>query len=362
MLVLALALCGLLGYLSSAPAWAGARSHARAVVRSAGVTAWLPYWEMPAALSSTLDNASAIATASPYWYDIGGDSTVHDEAGAGSPSVIAQLHARGIRLVPMVTEQAGMPAFARILESASRRATLVRTLVALGSQQGYAGLDLDFESFAYDSGHRTAPANRIAALYPTLVGQVCAALHAIARSCQVAVMARTSAATVYAHRDIATWVYDYRALASVADRVQIMAYDDHSPGGRAGPIAPLPWVRQVIAYARSQAAGARYELGLAAYGYDWWGRTSGTAVLARQAPALVAQTHARPRWDPVQGEETFSFRLAGRRHIVWYENAAADLERARLAAAAGFSGTAVWAAGYEQPQLWRQLQSAAARA
>jgi spore germination protein YaaH len=55
------------------------------------------------------------------------------------------------------------------------------------------------------------------------------------------------------------------------------------------------------------------------------------------------------------GEETFSFRQGDRRHTVWYENAAADVERARLAAAAGFSGVAVWAAGYEQPQLWTGL-------
>ena len=134
-----------------------------------------------------------------------------------------------------------------------------------------------------------------------------------------------------------------------------MAYDDHSPGGPAGPIAPLPWVRAVIAFARVQADPRRYELGVPAYGYEWYGRTSATAVFARQAAALAARFHGHQRWDPTVGEETFSFREQGHRHTVWYENATADLERARLAAAAGFSGVAVWAAGYEQPQLWQGL-------
>ncbi len=319
------------------------------------VTAWLPYWEMPAAFASTIDNAEAIGTASPYWYDITGDLKIHDEAGAGSASVITGLNMHDVKLVPMVTEEAGLGAFARILESSARRTTLARRLVSIATRNGVAGVDMDFESFAYDPRHVTAPADKIAALYPVLVAQVCRTLDAIGRTCQVTVMARTSSAPVYAHQDIATWVYDYKALAAAADRVQIMAYDDHSPGGPPGPIAPLPWVRQVIAFARSQADPRHYELGVPAYGYEWYGRTSATAVFARQASALAAQVHAQPRWDALAGEETFSYRADHHRHIVWYENSAADSQRARLASAAGFSGVAVWAAGYEQPQLWKGL-------
>ena len=326
-----------------------------ASARPDGVTAWLPYWEMPSAFASTIDSAAAIGTASPYWYEITDDLKVHDEAGAGSASVIAGLNAHDIKLVPMVTEDSGLRPFAAILRNRARRATLARELVAIATHNGFSGIDIDFESFAYDPKHLTAPANTIAALYPGFVGQVCRSLHAIGRSCQVTVMARTSSAAAYAHKDIAIWVYNYRALAAAADRVQIMAYDDHSPGGPAGPIAPLSWVRQVIRYARTQAAPRRFELGIPAYGYEWYGRTSATAVYARQAPALAAHVHARPHWNSAAGEETFSYRVAGHRHTVWYENSAADFVRARMAAAAGFSGVAVWAAGYEQPQLWKGL-------
>jgi spore germination protein YaaH len=354
----AVAIVVCVGYWSiqGAGAAVGAHRAKAAAAERLGVTAWLPYWEMPAALSSTLGNSSVIGTASPYWYDISGDSKVLDEQGAGSEAVIAQLLAHHEQIVPMVTEEAGIGAFAQILEDKSKRDALVRTLMKLGSHAGYAGLDIDFESFAYDPRHRTALADRLATLYPELISQTCVALHAIGRSCQVTVMPRTTAAHIYAHGDIPTWVYDYRALAAVADRVQVMAYDDHSPGGPAGPIAPLPWVKQVIAYARSQAANpSRYELGVPAYGYDWSGPTSATAVYASQVSALLTQVHAKPHWDAVDGEETFRYRLDHRQHTVWVVNAAADHERAELAAAAGFSGVAVWAAGYEQPQLWPGL-------
>ncbi|MDE3131313.1 MAG: hypothetical protein KGL16_09175 [Acidobacteriota bacterium] len=342
--------------LASGLSAAAAAGFAAAASRPFGVTAWLPYWEMPAALNSTLAGASAIGTASPYWYEIVGDARVHAEAGAGSATVLSDLHASGVQIVPMVTERAGMGQFARILASTSRRAALVRTLVRLASPAGYAGLDIDFESFAYDPGHRAALADRLAKLYPAFVSQACAALHAIARTCQVAVMARTSGGHSYAHADIPSWVYDYRALAAAADRIQVMAYDYHSPGGPAGPIAPLPWVRQVIAYARSQAPASRYELGLPAYGYQWYGRTSASAVYANQLAGVLAQAHVHARWDATAAEETFSYGTHRHRHVGWVATTRSDRERARLAARAGFAGVAVWAAGYEQPTLWPSLR------
>jgi spore germination protein len=251
---------------------------------AAGVTAWLPYWEMPAALSSTLAGAGSgvVGTASPYWFAISGQGTVHDESGAGDGSVVSELTTRGVQVVPMVTEDAGMAQFARILASRPGRAAMVHALVSIADHDGYDGLDLDFENLAYDKQHNGELADRVASLYPLLVGQACAALRKIKRTCEVTVFPRTTSAHVWRDNS-AAWVYDYAALAHVADRVQVMAYDDHSPGGAAGPIAPLPWVRQVIAYARSQSAPSHYELGVPAYGYDWYGPRSATAVYASQA-------------------------------------------------------------------------------
>ena len=364
-LVLVMAVCaacwaaqaaGAAGHARKGAGATGARAAAGAAATSFGVTAWLPYWEFPAALSSTLNNSGQIGTASPYWYDIYGDSHVHEEAGAGSRTVISELLAHHEQVLPMITEASGFRQFSRILADASKRTALVRTLVKLASHPGYAGLDIDFESFAYDPGHNVALENRLSVLYSQLIAQTCTALHAIGRSCQVAVMARTSSAHTYAHGDIPTWLYDYRALAASTDRIQVMAYDYHSPGGPSGPIAPLPWVRQVIAYAAAQGPPSRFELGVPAYGYDWYGRTSAIAVYAGQVATLLNEVHTRPHWSSTDGELTFSYREHHHRHTVWVVDARADRERAAAASAAGFSGVAVWAAGYEQPQLWGGLR------
>ncbi|MCL2418618.1 MAG: glycosyl hydrolase family 18 protein [Conexibacteraceae bacterium] len=341
---------------------AARRAAPRTTSAAAHVTVWLPYWAMTSALGSTLTNAATIGTASPYWYTIKGTSKVElaeDPSGAGgvSPSAVSQLTGSGVQVVPMVTEDDGMAAFAKLVASSTQRAAMVKALVGIASHTGYSGLDLDFETLSYNPKHNRALADQVAAGYPQLVAQVCGALDAINRSCEVTVMPRTTPAHVWQHGDIATWVYDYGALARAADRIQIMAYDDHSPGGASGPIAPLPWVRSVIAYARSVSPPASDELGVPAYGYDWYTPTSATAVLANQAAGLARKVHARIRWNATQGENTFTYKVHGTRHTVWYEGSQSDVQRARLASAAGFAGIAIWAGGYAAPNLWQQLQS-----
>jgi spore germination protein YaaH len=181
-------------------------------------------------------------------------------------------------------------------------------------------------------------------------------------------MARTSNAHVLWRRRLATWVYDYAALAEVADRIRIMAYDDHAPDTAAGPIAPYGWVEQVIAYARAELPTSKAELGIAAFGYTWSGGSkpaasglpetddpqpnSGDTFAAAQAGALAASHHTTPEWSASAAEERFSYGTGREATTAWYEDARAEVLRARLAIDAGFAGVVLWAAGDETPSFW----------
>jgi len=346
---------------STRPAVAHVATAVRAAAPLRGaVSVWLPYWDMPAAEDSALANAGVVGTASPFWYGISGDSRIESDPGAGDASIVDGLRARGLEVVPTVTETAGMRDFDRMLASASRRAAMVRALIMIARSGDYAGLDLDFEEFAVDRAHQAAPADEAAAAYPAFVGQACGALHAIGLSCTVTIMPRTSAAHVYWRNKLATWVYDYGALAAVADLVQVMAYDEHAPGTAPGPVAPYPWVIEVVRYARATMPPGKVELALPAYGYDW-SRGQATSITSRQAAQLALEVGAPPSWSAAQAEETFRYGSRRRRHVVWYENGAAEYDRARLAKAAGFAGVDLWYAGGEDPAVWPLLRGLYAR-
>jgi len=328
---------------------------ARSVAAGRDVTAWLPYWGMNAAYDSAVAHADVVGIASPFWYAISGDSTIEADPGAGDHQVIDGVRARGIQVVPTVTENEGMRAFDATLASPRRRAAMAHALLTIAGSHGYDGLDLDFEEFAVDRSHTAAAADEAAAVYPPFVADVCTALHAIDRTCAVTVMPRTSSAHVYWRGKLATWVYDYGALAKAADRVQIMAYDEHAPGTAPGPVAPYPWVEQVVSYAASTMPLVKTELALAAYGYDFT-RGTATSITTQQAEKLAARTGAVPRWSAAQAEETFSYGPRRDRHTVWYEDAEAEYDRARLARADGFAGVDLWYAGGEDPAVWPLLR------
>ncbi len=321
-----------------------------------GVSVWLPYWNMPAALDSTLANAGLVGTASPFWYAVSGDSRIEQDPGAGENSIIDALRGRGVRVIPTVTESEDMQDFARTLTSPSRSAAMVHALLGIATSHAYVGWDLDFEDFAVDPDHNAALADEAAARYPEFVAEVCRALHAVGRSCTVTIMPRTSDEHAYWRGDLATWVFDYGPIAKVADRVRVMAYDEHAPGGPPGPIASYPWVEQVIAYSAAAMPLDKVELGLAAYGYDWSGADA-APVTSRQAPQLASENGVSQSWNSAQAENTFHYTEDGRAHTVWYEGAAATYDRARLAKAAGFAGIDLWAAGDEPQALWPMLRS-----
>ena len=354
-----LTLVTLLTLLAVTVAGAPASVRARAASPPARfLSVWLPYWNMSAAGSSALAHANQIATASPVWYTVSAGGVVTAAAGAGDGSLVAALRTRGVAVVPTVNESAGLQAFNRMLASPTARARVVRALVGIAKTPGYSGVDLDFEEFAIDPQDDVAAADAAAAGYPRLVAELCPALHAIGRTCIVTVMPRVSAAPVLWRGRFATWVYDYAALGAVADRIRIMAYDEHAPDTPPGPVAPYQWVNRVIAFARSQFPLGRAELGLAAYGYTW-GPGGDATFPAVDAAALAASHGVQPAWSAAEQEETFSYGGPRHRTVAWYEDARADLVRERLAAADGFAGVALWAAGDETPALWSDAASVA---
>ncbi|MDF7800585.1 glycosyl hydrolase family 18 protein [Pontiellaceae bacterium B1224] len=63
--------------------------------------------------------------------------------------------------------------------------------------------------------------------------------------------------------------FDYSFIGKVADRVIIMAYDEHYRGGGHGPIASLPWCDKIYRYAQETISPAKIIMGIPLYGRSW---------------------------------------------------------------------------------------------
>ncbi len=151
--------------------------------------------------------------------------------------------------------------------------------------------------------------------------------------------------------------WNLRAYAAVADRVVLMAYDEHWMGGAAGPIASQPWFARVVAGAVAQAGADKAIVAIGSYAYDWDGRTTLPLSIA-DGWALAARAGVVPEFDAASGNSHFAYDAAGRHHEVWLLDAMSAANEMAVVHRTGAAGVALWRLGSEDPHVWRALSGA----
>ncbi len=64
------------------------------------------------------------------------------------------------------------------------------------------------------------------------------------------------------------WV-DYQKIGNISDQVMIMTYDNHGGWSAPGELAPISWVKRVLAYSTKEIPLEKLFIGIPRYGYDW---------------------------------------------------------------------------------------------
>jgi spore germination protein YaaH len=321
-------------------------------------------------------HASSVEVLYPTYYECApgsGRIEGHDQ-----PAIDAYAAAHDIPLLPRFNCQDG-PMVEAILGEPALRARTLTGLYALAAHPAYAGLSLDLEN--------AGAADRAA--LDSFVAALAARLHAMHRKLTVVVDGVPDEEPGHA-----TYLYDYAALSAAANHVFVLAWGAHWEGSVPGPIAPLPWVREVIAHIASLPTARRFVLGEPLYGLDWaaggqagggqttaggqagggqttaggqagggqattegpagGGQTTWQRATALQFSGIAALIHtvgAKPQLDSSTDELTFAYRREGFTHRVWYLDARSVLDRLKLARAAGLA-VGVWRLGTEDQSLW----------
>ncbi|WHY65191.1 glycosyl hydrolase family 18 protein [Neobacillus sp. SuZ13] len=229
----------------------------------------------------------------------------------------------------------------RVLENPTYRANLVASIVNLTKQRGFGGVSIDFEFIP--------PARRndfilfLTALKKSL-GELI--LH-------VNVHAKT--ADIPTNRIIGA--YDYAGISNAVDLVAVMTMDYGYPGGPPDPIAPIPWLEQVIQYSLTQINPRKLQIALALYGYDKMVGTNQTRALSVNA----AQNQAIAVGEPIEFDATakapwYRYWPGGKEHIVWFEDIRSYIEKYNLMGLYRLAGTTFWQISLPAPQNWAYLR------
>lgn len=314
------------------------------------VVASLPYWNMPLGTATVLANRNAFTEASPWMYGLSPRGQIvpqyTPEQEAAVATSLKRLRAARLPIVPTLANITGgdfvYQPVARILRTPSLSQAHVAAIAQLVRQQGFAGIDIDYEEL-----HATDRA-----AFSAFITSLAAALHAEGKILSVAVFAKTTDAG-YDQRNLAQ---DYAAIGRAADQVRLMAYDYHWATSPPGPIAPIRWVREVLRYAKAQIPARKIILGVPLYGYDW-SAGRGTPVSWLQAFRLSTRYKAKARFDAASQEPWFTYTdSSGRTHQVWFENTQSSMAKFAAAQGSGIGGAYLWMYGFEETSTWPALR------
>jgi len=217
---------------------------------------------------------------------------------AETPRYLVDLgQSYGARVVPMVMGS-GKIADSMLTDS-GKRGNFVNSAVKLVQETNADGILVDMEALSDDSEEGLT----------SLMKELYEKLHPKGKLVMVSVMSKTSATAQPWYDE-----YNYRDLAKYTDYIQIMSYDKHYSTSAPGPIAPVEWVREVMAYAVTEIPSEQILMGVPYYGRTWrtegngWvSKTFGWAIATQTANQFgaVITRHTTPS-DPV-GVPTFKY-------------------------------------------------------
>jgi spore germination protein len=226
-----------------------------------------------------------------------------------------------------------------VLNDPQKVDTLVADIVNLALKEGFQGINIDFESIK--SEDRESFENFISKLYK-LFAQKDLLLF-------VCVPAKTG---------IEYWndAYNYKNLATVADKLIIMAYDEHYPGSKPGPVASLGWVENVVNYAVNQVEKDKLILGIGIYGYEWPQEGLARTLDVYTANIQAEENNIIPAFHQEKYVPYYEYLDGNQKKQVWYENPKSILGKIELVYKYSLNGIALWRLGIIPKEIWNVIQ------
>lgn len=155
-------------------------------------------------------------------------------------------------------------------------------------------------------------------------------------------------------RRLQSEVYPYDELGKMADRVFIMAYDEHWSGSKPGPVASLEWCKNVTLYAKKTIPAEKIIMGIPFYGRTWADKTTSGAWYFSGANRIMAENGSEGV-SYEDGIPTFTYTTEVK--VTGYMN---DLYSVQALASAykkdGIKKIGYWRIGQEDPEIWNHIK------
>ncbi|MDR0409266.1 MAG: glycoside hydrolase [Spirochaetaceae bacterium] len=155
-------------------------------------------------------------------------------------------------------------------------------------------------------------------------------------------------------RTRAVGVYSYTAIAAIADRVFVMAYDEHWSGSKPGPVASMEWCKAVAEYGLHTAGPEKLIMGMPFYGRGWGDKSTSRALIHSTTEGLKRDHEVRD-FRRVNGIPAFSYDVVVN-VTVYYEDEYSLAARMQMYRGLGVQNAGFWRLGQETPTIWQLIK------
>lgn len=308
---------------------------------SRSVAGWIPAWQQTRSFQAVENHPDLFDTLSPYWYMMTVTGDITKFAGAEDSAVLSFAGNQGIKMIPLIYNNFDSELTSTVLNDPGLRQMHLTNILNLVRKMNYTGIDIDYENILVKDK----------AVFVTFLQELKAALAPSGKSLVVTVHAKTDPFGDWSGAE----AHDYAGIGQAADTVRIMGYDYHWAGDPPGPIAPVDWVNNVLAYAVSNIPNNKIVLGVPTYGYDWPAGQNATLISYSYAINNAANKNAAIIADAVLGPH-YNYISNGTAHEVWFIDTSLFSSLLDLVNKYQIVGICMWYPGLEDPQIYDQIR------
>lgn len=307
-----------------------------------------------------LAESKGLTTIAPTWFNV---QDVEGNMGSiASSNYVEYAHQSDVDVWAVIRDfDGGISSFDESLEllsHTSRREKLINQLIAETMQVGADGINVDFEMISEECGE-----------------------HYIQFIRELSVRCRQNALVLSVDNYVPkgyNMQYNRKEQGIVADYVIIMGYDEHYGGSlEAGSVSSYNFVKEGIEETLKEVPAEKIISGIPFFTRIWEEipktekelaeqqgteeaeysmKVSSEALGMSDAEERVRQVGAEVVWDEETQQNFASWEIENATYKVWLEDSKSIEQKLKLMKDNGLAGTAAWAIGQEDTDIWQLIQ------
>lgn len=296
-------------------------------------------------VDTLVEQTKGLTTIAPTWFHV--ENTSGDIASIASSAYVSYAHEQKLEVWATVRDfdsEEGINSFDEsyeLLKSTEARNNMIDQLISDAVQLDLDGINVDFEKISTDCGE-----------------------HYIQFIRELSVRCRQNNIVLSVDNYVPksfNLQYNRKEQGIVADYVIIMGYDEHYAGSEeAGSVASYNYVKEGIAETLKEVPANKVISAIPFFTRLWKESAGGIesdALGMEDAQATVDAAGVQATWDDETKQNYATWKGSdGTKYEIWLEDADSLAAKLELMKKDKLAGTAEWALGQEDPEIWTLIQ------